>query len=321
MALREELCSHRGARTVTLLCVQLRHHGAIQGLHFFLGARQWRFLNLLGWALLALLARKFQLLQGLHYVQHGSRSQRLLVKRLELTESDSHQLAMKKNGVGDAVWYLGWTKNYQETIKLDYIDFTAKLGALIPSADPANPSLLDIPLGYNKHPGIAFTLDSSIGAYDWLTVGGHLGALALFDRETTACMQTDLQPNDVTAFIKGKACEHSGPIVQAAAYAKADHLVRGFSLLTGYSFTQKAHDCLTPCDTKLFTQRIVNQDPRLQGWEMHVIHLFAEYDFTQEDMQFGPRVGLFYNHPFAGKRIFITNMTGGTIGLDIDWQF
>jgi hypothetical protein len=53
---------------------------------------------------------------------------------------------------------------------------------------------------------------------------------------------------------------------------------------------------------------------------MHTFHFFAEYDFTKEYHAIGPRVGFFYNYPFAGKRIFTTKMGGGSFGLDISFD-
>ena len=119
----------------------------------------------------------------------------------------------KIRGIGDTTLYAGWTKNYQETQRLDYIDGTFKLGLLLPTAKKTH-NVFKIPLGYNKHTGLVFSAGGSLGAYDWITVGGQLETLLLIGDRS---------------------------LWQLGLYARADHFVRGLSFLTGYSYTQQNH--------------------------------------------------------------------------------
>jgi hypothetical protein len=65
---------------------------------------------------------------------------------------------------------------------------------------------------------------------------------------------------------------------------------------------------------------IANSDSTLAGWNMHTFNFSAEYDFAREDSTVGNRIGLFYNLQVAGKRVFNTNVVGGTYGVDISWD-
>lgn len=208
--------------------------------------------------------------------------------------------SFKKRGSGDVTLYAGWTINYQETCVLDYIDATFKLGALIPSApkkDPVNP--LSIPLGYNGHPGVTFVADSSFGIYDWLTVGAHAETILFFAKKQN----------------ERKARIHKGPAWQVGIYARADHLVRGLSGLIGYSYTQQQKESLYVHSAAPLAIFPVNS--LCTGWSMHTLHTGIEYDFTKENMKYGPRVGAFYDIQMSGKNTFNANLGGGTFGLDI----
>lgn len=86
--------------------------------------------------------------------------------------------SVNERGIGDASLQLGWTLNYQETEVLDFVDLTIKSGYLIASSKKQNPNnVFSIPLGYNGHAAIPLSFDAALGTYDWLTIGGHMGAL------------------------------------------------------------------------------------------------------------------------------------------------
>ncbi len=134
-------------------------------------------------------------------------------------------------------------------------------------------------------------------------------------------MKTAQHQSGLIKLAKGEAKVDKGSIWTAGVFLKADHIVRGFSFLFGYTFVNKNKDQLCPCKTDKFCPPIVNSDEMLEGFKMHTVHLWFEYDFTKEDAHIGPRVALFYNHQVGGKRIFKTNMVGGSFGLDIAWDF
>ncbi|HEV2601034.1 MAG TPA: hypothetical protein VGT41_01930 [Candidatus Babeliales bacterium] len=229
---------------------------------------------------------------------------------------------VKKTGVGDLIVYTGWTVNYQGTEIIDFIDGTLKLGVNIPtSSTKSESSIFDIPLGYDKHAGIITTFDSSFGAYDWLTMGGHIEALIFFSKQKDLHMKTDLRQNGFIKLAQGAANVHKGPIWRLGVYSRADHVVRGFSCTLAYSYTRANPDKVIPCDTKLFDAAIVNSDEEFQGWNMHTLHFTAEYDFTTECMRVGPRLGIFYNVQVGGQRTFDADLGGAMFGVDVSICF
>lgn len=222
--------------------------------------------------------------------------------------------------IGDAALLIGWAHNHEETEILDFVDVTFKTGILLPTGrerDIKNP--FDIANGYDGHYAIPLSLDTAFGLYEWLNIGFHLNTLIFFDKTKTVHMKTSLAQNGFVKLARGQASINRGSLWDIGAYLKADHIARGLSVLAGYSFAQQDPIKITPCDINLFDSSIVNSDRTLNGYKMHVVHFIAEYDFTQEEMRWGPRVGLFYNLQVGGKNVFKTNMAGGLFGLDISW--
>lgn len=227
-----------------------------------------------------------------------------------------------KQGAGDISIMFGWGYNYQELRVLDFIDITGKIGMLLPSGKKQNIDYaFDLPLGYNGHWGVGGSGDFAVGIYDWLTLGGHVNAIAFLDHTDVFRMKTDARQNGFIKLAKGCATSELGPIWNAGAFIKADHVAGGLSLLAGYSYTQKQRDMLHPQKTSCFNPTAVCCDSMLSGWKMQTVHLLMEYDGAREGRRVSPRVALLANIIVDGEHIFATNMYGGSIGIDISYQF
>lgn len=236
-----------------------------------------------------------------------------------------------KKGVGDLVIIGGWGFNYEETEELDFIDLSLRIGLLIPTSAKTKPErVFDIPLGYNGQWGVPISVSFAIGAYDWLTLGTFLGVLPFGPTTREIALKTDSSQNGFIKLATGCARITPGPIWQASAYLKADHVIKGFSFLFGYTFVNKNNDQVIPCNNHFspcslnnafFSNCVVSTDPQFFGWNMHTLHFMVEYDFTKSSDCVGPRIGLFIQKQVGGKRVFATNLYGGNLGLDFSWAF
>lgn len=222
-----------------------------------------------------------------------------------------------QQGLGDTSIYAGWTINYQETYWLDFIDATLKLGVLIPSTHTITTTPIPLPLGNEGHSGIPITFDLAIGAYDWLTVGGHVSALFSQAKNQKIGSLADSASSCCTPVSQCTACVKSGTKWMTAAYIHADHFIRGLSAIIAYSYAKQENstitNCTVPCslDNLCFTQ----------AWSMHTLNFKLEYDFARQTSHAGLRLGGFYNLNVGGKRIFTTGVGGGNLGLDACWVF
>lgn len=223
--------------------------------------------------------------------------------------------------IGDLTLFAGWTYNYQDTTVLDFVDTTVRLGVCIPTSHfPSQEFVFALPHGYCKNVGVPISAQFSFGAYEWVTFGAHIETIVFAKTTHNIRMKTALYQTGMFKLAQGDAEIARGTIWRSGAFVKADHFVRGLSCLLGYSFVEQNRTFLTPCDRSVFNASIVNTDQALRGWKMHTMHLFAEYDFTREDSEYGLRIGLFADLPVSGKRIFQTNSFGGSCGIDIVWN-
>jgi hypothetical protein len=228
-----------------------------------------------------------------------------------------------RTGIGDFSFLVGWAGTYQNTCVLDFVDASAKIGALFPTAQTTNINRpFDIPLGYNGHYGLPLKFDCAIGAFDWLTLGFHIGALFLFKKNRTMRLKTDERQNGFILLAQDKVEIDPGTIWEIGNYFKADHFVRGLSLLSGYSFTKRDPDTFELKNkSSEFEPVIINSDERLRSWNMHTLHAMIEYDCANTVKEIGVRVGLWFDIILAGRRIFNAHLYDLMLGLDCAWIY
>lgn len=227
--------------------------------------------------------------------------------------------ASKNSGAGDLSLLLGWTINYQETTHVDYVDISSKIGVLFPTGKTKNENKpFELPTGYNGYYGLPVFVQGSFGSFEWLTLGGHVGALFFYEKTKKLRVKTAAEQNGLIKLAQELVQVDPGTIWTFGSYIKADHISAGLSALCGYSFNKKENDTLflkNPADSTT-TNLIINSDPLYHGWNMHVLNLLVEYDFAYDPNKLGWRLGLFYNRILAGKRVFNAQVKAFNIGLD-----
>lgn len=238
-----------------------------------------------------------------------------------LSDHDLNISPISQSGLGDISAVLGYTINYEDSKDFDFLDSTFKFGIITPTSKIKNENyVFSLPLGYNGHTGVFGSVDVAFGVYDWATLGLHLDAISFNKicknlRIKTACEQSGL-----IKLQKDTAREKMGNIYNASAYFKADHVIRGLSIIAAYSYSAKQKDELDCFKNNCSDCEIANTDCSLQKWDMHTINLIAEYDLANDIKKYNPRINAFYNIIVGGKRIFKTNIGGAGIGLDITWD-
>ena len=240
-----------------------------------------------------------------------------ILERYELSKAD-----WKDTGAGDLTILGGWTYNNDSSDTLDFMDVTIKAGLSIPTGRKRNiEKVFSLPAGHNGHVGIPVSFDMALGMLEWFTFGAHVGGQFFLKHDGVFRMKTHADQNGFMKLYYDAAREDLGNLWDIATFLKADHIAGGLSLTVGYSYTAQEDTTLAPVDTTVFTASIVNDDDMLKKWHMHTVSVCADYDFAQENKKFNPKVGIFYNHPVAGKRIFNTNTIGGNAGVNIVWNF
>lgn len=228
--------------------------------------------------------------------------------------------SVDKHGIGDVTVQAGWSYSYHNP-QIDFFDVTLAAGVIIPTGLKKRENIVfDLPLGYNGFTGGSLAFDCSVGFFDWITMGGHVGGRFFNTIRKNLRLKTDINQNGFIKLAHGCVCIHHGPIFDIGVFAKADHIIRGFSFLIGYSFIHQKSYQLIPENDSIFNAAIINSDAVYQGWKMDTLHILFEYDFADEERAFGPRIGVVYNKIIGGERIFNTSLGGGYLGFDIAWD-
>jgi len=223
----------------------------------------------------------------------------------------------KQTGIGDMSLLLGWTRNYEETEYLDFIDWTLKTGVLFPTGEKRSiQNAFSLPNGYDGHWGIPLCGDVSIGLFEWITLGLHLQLLPLVKKTGMVRMKTACEQSGMIKLAKGYAQIKPSMVTHVGCFAQADHIIRGLSLTIGYSYAHQGSTKICPCDDQAFSPEVVNTDQMFKSWSVHTVHFQADYDFTKEHHRVGARVGVFVDWHVGGKRTFKMNRSGPFIGLD-----
>lgn len=231
--------------------------------------------------------------------------------------------AWKQHGIGDLLVTTGWTISYQDTVEIDFIDATLEAGLLLPTSKKADlANVFALPFGHEKHLGFPLRASLALGIYEWLTFGCSFDGLIFLDKKHDE-FRMKISEKQSTIFLptKGQATVNRGSLWEAQLFMKADHVVQGLSVTFGYTFMHQQRSFVTPFDNNLFSYTIVNNDNRFKAYTMHTIHLLLEYDFTEQNWSYGPRVAFGFHKSVSGKQVFDGYTINGIGGLEIAWDY
>ena len=155
--------------------------------------------------------------------------------------------------------------------------------------------------------------------YEWITIGAALNSLFFFKNNTIMHVKTSPKQSNLINLTQAEVSVKKGPVWDAGLFLKADHFMYGLSFTAAYSCAGEQKTVLTPI-TPMFDTNVINSNQTLHNWYMHTLHFVAEYDFAKHDSRVGPRIGFFYNYQLGGIRVFKTNISGGSFGIDIGWD-
>ncbi len=225
-------------------------------------------------------------------------------------------------GAGDIQFNLGWTMNNEDFDCIDFFDTTIRVGVSIPSGFKYDTDqVFSMPSGYNGHVGIPINFDAAVGFCDWVTLGAHVGGIFFVNKTQMTRMKTSAAQNGQIKLGLGEAKSDMGNIFDAGAYLKADHCFKGLSLEVGYLYAKQSRTNLTAVDTITFPTEIINTDSMLESWSFQSINAAIDYDFAKEGRRFNPFIGIFYSQPVAGRGVYRTMSGGGTLGVNVAWDF
>ena len=259
--------------------------------------------------------------------------------------NNSWQDKFKKSGVGDILLSAGWHGSGDPQSPLfKRLSAEATLGVLVPTSGQKDINKpFTLPLGTNDSTAIDGRVNAYIQVFDFIGVGAYGGGLVFFTQERNLRVKTVKNQNGWILLEKSFGKVDYGSMWDVGAYAQLGF--KGVIAKAGLSFVRQEDTVLTIHDGNLLknfknqqldppnstpmlgpvypevvsVNSIVNSDQMLEGWEYYTAHFIAGY--TLELKSFCPTIFVEYDYPFYGKRVFKTDMLGGTLSLQVKLNF
>lgn len=209
--------------------------------------------------------QSFAFLWNYHPTDHFFASFEIPFYRIKYNRNSDRDIRCSKHA-GPIASTVGITASV-ETTDLDFLDFSVETGFITPNIPPCATGC-----------GTPLKISFSTGLFDWLTTGGEADTILFY------------------AF---------NPAIQynLCWYIKADHIVRGFSFMLGYSYSRQS-----PAQRECSPSYTAAQD-----WSMSTFHLSLSYDLAQSNKTYLPCFEFFYNRILSGKNIVWANVAGFSI--------
>lgn len=228
-------------------------------------------------------------------------------------------------GVGDFAIMVGKTWNYEDTTKLDFLDATVKLGVLFPTGKTTDPDLLfDLPTGYNGYWCTPIFSSFAVGIFEWLTLGSYFNGYIFYPKQKTLRVKTDEKQNGFVKLQKIRAHTKHGNIFTGGFYIEADHISKGYSFMLSYQYNKEFPTTIIPKNSKsnpYINQKVIESDPMLQGYTIHNINFYVEYDFAEFEHPNAPKIQISLDIPFHGIRTFNTKIGNFSWMIDYGQKF
>ncbi|MCL5436341.1 MAG: hypothetical protein M1549_00485 [Candidatus Dependentiae bacterium] len=197
--------------------------------------------------------------------EHGFAS--FFVPIVDIEQSRAANVPLRRRTAAPITFTGGVCGSVLSHPRIDFVDFSVETGVTLPSPHRIGSASGGFPL--------KGTLN--VGIFDWLTAGIE---------------------GDIIFFIRPLP----GMQKNACWYLKADHFMRGFSALIGYSHSSQR------CAPVIWY-------PTLPYWSMHTIHFSVSFDAAREGHPHLPWVEFFYDRVLSGRDIGGYSLFGFQCGV------
>ncbi len=226
----------------------------------------------------------------------------------------------KRSGVGDLTVLLEWFRDFPQAkpmLKNVRVNWRAGLG--IPTGLRQDPDrVFAIPFGYDGAFSLPFGLGLDLHFAFYLRAGFDVQLTHVFGNTRLRRIKTSDDQTDLLLLEKMEVYKDFGLTQQFNLYAQLYKVFKGFSCLIGYQFIKHGKDEIALCAGSDFSAATANNAEHLKEWTMHQIVVRADYDIGShfDEPPIYPRLSLFAQLPFNGKRVAVTSNIGLTLAFD-----
>ncbi len=226
-----------------------------------------------------------------------------------------------RTGVGDLTFMMDWSRNFvQAKPMLKNVRLNWRLGLGVPTGlRQDEDKLFAFPYGYDGAFSLPFGLGLDLYFDFYVRAGFDVQLTHVFGNTRTRRFKTSECQTDLLFLQKGSVYKDFGLTQQFNLYAqlyKPRNI--GFSFLLGYQYLKHGADELgLPCGSP-HSQATANSAESLKEWTVHQIIVRADYDIGShwDEPSIYPRLFVYAQLPFNGKRVAATSNVGLSFSLD-----
>lgn len=254
----------------------------------------------------------------------------------------------KKSSIDDLVITAGWEGQTETNVSfIDRLSGQLQAGILVPLAGKRDTGrVFALPVGHDQFLGALGRGNLEVGLWKYLRLGASVGAVIFFVEERFERVNTDLNQNGWILLEKTKVKKDQGTMWDFQLYGEVYRLLGGLSALAGFSYTTQERTILSVRDSQFLKEyidaqlaagatsstppfprvisqnNIVNANKQLEMWEQFTLHFLVEYDARAHfDSSFAPKLSVAYDYSIYGRRAWLTDMWGGSLELQIQFDF
>ncbi len=227
----------------------------------------------------------------------------------------------KRTGIGDLTVFGEWFHDFpQPKPLLKNVRVNLRAGLSLPTGlRQDEDKILAIPFGNDGAVGLPFGVGLDFHFIFYLRAGFDVQLTHVFGNTRSRRIKTNENQTDLLLLQKMDVYKDFGMTQQFNLYAQAYKFVKGFSLLLGYQFLKHGQDEVSLCANSSFSSTVANDAEHLKERIIHQVVLRADYEIGSlfsDESRIYPRISVYAQLPFNGKRVAVTSNIGLTIGID-----
>ena len=129
-------------------------------------------------------------------------------------------------------------------------------------------------------------------------------------------MKTDATQSGLIKLAEGKAKISYGTF-ETIGFFSVIKFKENWKILGAYKYNHNSTTTVTPDDTNVFNESVVNGDPALASWSMRTLNFALEYEKEYSNKTIS--AGITIDVPLNGKYIFDTKMYGTGASISYEW--
>lgn len=226
----------------------------------------------------------------------------------------------KRHGVGDLTVMLEWFADFaQAKPLLKNVRVNWRLGLGLPTGlRQDEDKLFAIPFGYDGAVSLPFGVGLDLHSAFYVRAGFDVQLTHVFGNTRTRRVKTSEGQTDLLLLEKLEVYKDYGLTQQFNLYGQLYRIAKGFSFMLGYQFLKHGADSIALCPGANISGAVANSAASLKEWTLHQFVVRADYEagVHLDDPSIYPRISLFAQIPFNGKRVAATRNLGLTLSLD-----